>query len=172
MIPIYIGISHRFDCIKGMTERSILKHTSVPVKITYLYPEVEAGCTGFTNVRYTIRYGIYLDPDMIVLGDIAELWAYRRPGKFVCMQDGRTEVSVIDCEHGVRKKQEEARLPKVPIIPLEWNVRDAQRVDGQVRWIDRMPDNAKLLHFTWLDNQPWFHDHPVGELQEIYEQYK
>ena len=27
MIPIYIGIAHRFDCIKGMTERSILANT-------------------------------------------------------------------------------------------------------------------------------------------------
>ena len=86
-IPVFIGISERFRVIEGLTERSIRAHTSNPVDIQHVYPAVEEGCTGFSNVRYQIRYGIYLDPDMIVLGDIAELWSYHRPGKFVCMAD-------------------------------------------------------------------------------------
>lgn len=159
MIPVYIGISHRFDQCKGMTERSIREHTSADVRITHLYPEVEEGCTGFSNVRYKIKYGIYLDVDMIVLGDIAELWEYRRPGRFVCMKDGATEVAVIDCEHLCRNKREQHALPKTCIIPPEWNCED------------HVPCGAKLVHYTDLSTQPWFHEHPDPVAVALYEQY-
>ena len=131
-----------------MTASSIVKNTKADVSITHLYPEVEEGCTGFSKVRWTIDRGIYLDCDMIVLGDIAELWSYRRSGKFVCMQDGSTEVAVID------------GVSKLPLIPREWNVED------------RIEKGMKLLHFTDLKCQPWFYDHPNPEAVEIWKQYK
>ena len=164
MIDVYIGISHRFDCIKGMTERSILRNTKYKVNIHHLYPIVESGVTGFTNVRYTIRKGIYLDCDMIVLGDIAELWEYHRVGKFVCMEDGSTEVSVIDCVHDCTKKREEKRLPKKPIIPLEWNIEDCH-------YKGKLPKATKLFHFTSLNTQPWFYNHPNPEAVDLYKEY-
>lgn len=173
MIPIYIGISERFRFLEGMTAQSILDNTDADVEIIHLYPEIESGCTGFSDVRYTIRKGIYLDVDMIVLGDIAELWSYHREGYFVCMQDGQTEVSVIDCIHHCINKHEQYKLPKLPIIPLEWNT-----VDG---WYDEnrkavyrqgVPENTKLFHFTALESQPWFFDHPNKEAVKLYERYK
>lgn len=147
-IPVYIGISKRFKCCEGLTERSILRNTTADVKITHLYPEIEEGCTGFSKVRWTIERGIYLDCDMIVLGDISELWEYRRTGKYVCMSDGSTEVAVIDGK---------ARLP---LIPLEWNVED------------KVTEGMKLLHFTDLNTQPWFYDHPNREAVEVWNNYK
>lgn len=159
MIPVYIGISERFNRIKGMTERSILANTSADVEITHLYPDNESGCTGFSNVRFDIKYGIYLDCDMIVLGDIADLWAYHRPGKFVCMQDGSTEVAVIDADHRCRDKYQQHLLPKEPIIPMEWNVED------------KVIPGMKLLHFTDLKMQPWFYGHTNPEAVEIYKQW-
>lgn len=160
MIPIYIGISESFRFLEGMTERSILKHTNADVEIIHLYPEVESGCTGFSDVRFTIKKGIYLDVDMIVLGDIAELWEYRRDNKFVCMRDGSTAVAVIDCEHNCTNKKEHHLLPMEPIIPSEWNTED------------RVENGMKLLHFTNMHTQPWFFDHPNKEALEIYDQYK
>jgi len=165
MIDVYIGISHRFDCIKGMTERSIRRNTKSMVRIHHLYPEVESGVTGFTNVRYTIRKGIYLDCDMIVLGDIADLWEYHRLGKFVCMEDGSTEVAVIDCLHKCRQKKEEKLLPKECIIPPEWNVEDYAYKNKA------LPKAMKLFHFTALDTQPWFYKHPNQEAVALYNQY-
>lgn len=160
MIDVFIGISERFRCIEGMTARSILAHASVPVRITHLYPEVESGCTGFSDVRYTIHTGIYLDCDMIVLADIAELWGYRRPGHYACLVDGSTEVGVIDrCEHRCRTRFEQHLLPKAPVIPAEWNVED------------RVDPGMKLLHFTSLATQPWFHDHPDAAAAEVYRQW-
>jgi hypothetical protein len=143
-----------------MTAASIVRHTDAPVLIQHVYPVPEEGCTGFTNVRYGIDHGIYLDCDMIVLADILELWSYRRPGKFVCLKDGSTEIAVIDCRHECRNKREESKLPKACNIPLEWNCED------------RLVPGAKLLHFTDLDTQPWFYGHPNAEARGVYERYK
>ena len=163
-IPVYIGISKRFKAIEGMTERSILENTNADVEITHLYPETESGCTGFSNVRYNIRLGIYLDVDMVVLGDIADLWNYRRSGKYVCMEDGSTEVAVIDCEHDCHNKQQQSRLPKECIIPPEWNCED-HKIDG-------IPEGAKLIHYTDLSRQPWIHGpHPDPTLDALWRQY-
>ena len=164
-IPVFIGISERFKCIEGMTETSILDNTSAQVDIVHLYPIVEEGCTGFSNVRYQIKHGIYLDVDMIVLGDIAELWSYRKEGKFVCMKDGSTEVAVIDCEHTCRNKHEQHLLPKSCDIPMEWNVED-HKTSGEV------PHGTKLVHYTDLSKQPWVHGpHPNSHLEALWRQY-
>ena len=164
-IPVYIGISHRFDNIKGMTGRSIRENTTTPVDIIHLYPEAESGCTGFSNVRYQIQCGIYLDVDMIVLGDIAELWAYRKYDKFVCMEDGSTEVAVIDCRHTCKNKNQQHLLPKACDIPMEWNVED-HKTPGAI------PEGAKLVHYTDLARQPWVYGaHPNPALDALWRQY-
>ena len=159
-IPIFIGISERFRFLEGLTAFSIRENTNHPVDITHLYPSVESGCTGFSDVRFTIEYGIYLDVDMIVLGDIAELWAYRKKDKFVCLKDGSTEVAVIDCKHRCRNKRELDKLPMARDIPLVWNVED------------RVTRDAKLVHYTDLNTQPWFYTHPDKEATQLYENYK
>ena len=165
MIPIYIGISNKFDKVKGMTEKSILKHTEADVDIIHLYPAIEAGCTGFTNVRYQIDYGIYLDCDMVIMDDIEKLWNYRRQGKFVCMKDGSSEVAVIDCEHKCTNKREESLLPKQCIIPDRWNVEDYKYFGKP------LPADIANFHFTSLPHQPWFHEHPSQDAVKIYEAY-
>lgn len=172
MIPVYIGISERFRFLEGMTADSIAENTSANVMIKHLYPEKEEGCTGFSNVRYTIRYGIYLDVDMIVLGDIAELWSYREPGAYVCMEDGATEVAVINCTHLCKNKYQQNLLPKKCKIPLEWNVTDAWNEDSTIIYRQGVPDNTKIFHFTALATQPWFFQHPNREAVELYERYK
>lgn len=164
-IKIYIGISKRFECVKHLTANSILRNTKASVDIELLYPVNESGCTGFSNVRFDIRKGIYLDCDMIVLADIAELWSYHKEGKFVCMQDGSTEVAVIDCVHTCKDKTQLNVLPLSKDIPLEWNVEDYKI------GTDPIPENAKLVHLTDLNKQPWFHNHPNKYIVELYENY-
>jgi len=160
-IPITIGMSDRFRIIEGLTERSILRNTSTPCEISHVATVPEEGCTGFSNVRYRVRDAIYLDPDMIVLGDIAELWELREAGRFVCLRDGTTEVAIITgYEHTCRNKREEHLLAKSCVIPLNWNVED------------KVTDGAKLVHFTDLSTQPWFHDHPDPDAVALYEAYR
>jgi len=169
MIPVYIGISKRFDMIKGMTERSILAHTKEKVEIKHLYPVTESGCTGFSDVRFQIEYGIYLDCDMIVLADIAELWAYRKKDKYVCMRDGSTEVAVIDFRNKkspCRNKKQINALPKAFDISLDWNTEDYNYFPNKP-----LPKDMKLFHFTSLATQPWLYKHPNNEAVALYEQY-
>jgi len=159
-IPIFIGISEQLEIARGITEKSILANTNADVDIQYIKPSPPVGCTGFTNARYTVKHGIYLDVDMIVLGDIAKLWEYRKKGRFVCMRDGSTEVSVIDCDHLCKDKYHEHLLPKSCDIPQVWNIED------------KVIRGMQLLHFTNLNTQPWFYDHPDSLAVELYEVYK
>src|SRR5690606_14692 len=118
------------------------------------------GCTGFTNLRYIIPelcgyrgYAIYLDVDMLVLADIAELWSYRQVGAWVQLEDGASEVAVIDCAahthlppmkhiHHWHKSELARAVKSVDAIPLCWNVED------------KTEPGMKLLHFTDLKRQP------------------
>ena len=180
-IPVFVASSSRFADVEWMTPFSILENTSEQVDIHIVRPEwygmEEAGCTGFTNVRYAVpqlcrlfgyEYGIYLDVDMLVTGDIKELWQYRKPMKWVCLEDGSNEVSVICSTLNypdksvlhTRHKGTFARGSDLCNIPLEWNCED------------EVKPGMKLLHFTSLDNQPWFYEHPNQEAVAVYTQYR
>ena len=184
MIPIYIASSEKFACCETAIIRSIEENTKSDVDIKIIRPSYigmrPTGCTGFTNVRFSIPhlllrdgydYGIYFDVDMIILGDVAELYEYKRPGKFVCLKDGSTEVAVISAATPVPTINEIAytnknaliqRIPRANKIPLSWNVED------------RYTPEAKLIHFTDLKRQPWFEEnqpHPCQQACEIWERY-
>ena len=182
MIPIYIGSHEKFACAEGAIVNSIKANTSSETDIKIIRPDYigmgPTGCTGFTNVRFVIpellrndgyEFGIYLDVDMILLSDIKELYDYRKKGKYVCMQDGSTEVAVISSDVDMPTKNEcfyanktklMAMLPKACDIPTCWNVED------------RICDDAKLIHFTDLKRQPWFYDgHPCPEAVNLWESY-
>ena len=182
MIRIFIGSADKFACCEPVIERSILANTSEPVEITFMRPETlgipPTGCTGFTNLRYAVPelagysgFAIYLDVDMVVLGDIAELYSYQEAGKWVCMGDSSDEVSVISCGthrhmpslqniHRHHKNHLKTMTRRRPAIPPCWNVED------------RVEEGMKLLHFTDLDRQPWFSDnHPCPDAVEIWNAY-
>lgn len=179
MIPVYIGSSARFEVAERLTAASILANTEEDVDIRILRPEWhgmrEHGCTGFTNCRFAVpgllrqhgyEFGIYLDVDMLVLGDIKRLFHYRRPGVWVGLADGSTEVSVVHRalmyprkENLHRYKKWELRPRLLPLIPMRWNVED------------RIEEGMQLLHLTNLETQPWFHDHPDPEVVEVFQRY-
>lgn len=180
MIPVFIASSDRFADAEWMTQDSIRQNTTSEVATYIVRPQwygmEESGCTGFTNVRYAVpqlcrlfgyEYGIYLDVDMLVVGDIAELWAYRQYGKWVCLQDGSNEVSVICAslqypDKSVLHTRRKGSMSggEVKSIPLTWNCEDS------------VCDGMKLLHFTDLGAQPWFFDHPNAEAVAIYKEYR
>lgn len=180
-MKVFIGTSQPFDIVRHVIENSIRENTAVDVDINFISPELlnvrPSGCTGFTNLRYAVPqlcdyqgYAIYLDIDMIVLGDLSELYAYRLRDRWVRMHDGSSEVSVIDCAahrhlprlnelHNFNKWQLHGMVRAANNIPPEWNVKDT------------VQDDMKLLHFTDLKCQPWFYKHPCAEAVAIYEQY-
>jgi hypothetical protein len=182
VIPVYIASSARFECAERLTAASILQNTDADVDIRIVRPEwygmQEHGCTGFTNVRYAVpellrehgyKRGIYLDVDMIVLGDIAELYeclpSYNLGG---CLEDGSTEVMVLDyllfCDgrehlHTLSKAELRGKYLIRPCIPLSWNVED------------KVEPGMQLLHFTNLSTQPRFYEQHDKDAVKIYETY-
>ena len=175
---VFIATSTKYASHEPVLEYSIRKHASGPVDIIWMRAGendlVAHGCTGFTNFRYAIPrlagrkgYGIYLDVDMLVLADLAGLWAYRQAGKWVCMKDGSTEVSVIDCTlefpdavHLFGKGTLSDMAPLSRSIPLDWNVKD------------KVLPSMKLLHFTDLYRQPWFTPDRDDEATRVLKQYE
>lgn len=181
MIPIFIASSDRFESTEWLTDFSIRENTDAEVMIHIVRPQwwgmQESGCTGFTNVRFAIPqlcrqlgydYGIYLDVDMIVTGDIRDLWSYRKPQKWVCLEDGSNEVSVICStlqypDKSILHTRHKGTFWKgcySPDIPLSWNCED------------KVTPDMNLLHFTSLDHQPWFYEHFNPEAVAVYEEYR
>jgi hypothetical protein len=164
MIRVFIGSHQRFERVEPVIKYSILKHASEPVEINFLRPEYydcdDSGCTGFSKMRYEIPricnyqgYAIYLDVDMILMDDIAKLWRQRMDDEWVRLDDGATEVMVIDCRR---------RTPKwFNNISSEWN-REDWNCDS---WF---VDDAKLIHYTDLKSQPWFGGTKYPELAQLW----
>ena len=164
MIPIYIGNAPdgRDKRAIAVLTHSIKAHTEASVDIRLL-DRTASGGTGFSHARWEIPvlrfhrgFAIYLDSDMLVLGDVQELWDYRERGMWMSSMTyphGSSAVSVIDCSlmlpTGRTKKPyyyDQFLVEKgimVPIIPLEWNMRNAY-VDG-----------TQLIHYTKRALQPW-----------------
>lgn len=85
MNRIFIGVDERQWIAYHILSSSIIRRTSKPVSITPIIidqlPIKRRGLTGFTFARYLPPYlcnyegrSLFLDSDMLVLGDIAELF--------------------------------------------------------------------------------------------------
>lgn len=182
-IRVFVATGQPWRDHEPVLEHSIRKNTDAEVEIHFIDPERHGmgrmGCTGFTHVRFAVPelaghegFAIYLDIDMLVVGDIRDLWAWRRIGKWMCLPDGSTEVSVIDCRLKFPPKKELQNYGKIKLlqiasphrrrdIPADWNVED------QVR------PGMKLLHFTDLKQQPWLgHQHKDSECLRLLREYE
>lgn len=179
MIPVFVASSSKFAEVEWLAPFSIQQNTQSDVTVHVVRPSAlgmpEEGVTGFTMLRYAVPHwcrelgyeaAIYLDVDMLVLGDIAELWQYRDASQWVVLQDGSDEVSVIGAGANTpmpsqlrRKDRHLIRCRKEPKIPLEWNCEDC------------VPSGARLVHYTDLNTQPWWYDHPNAEAVGLYESY-
>lgn len=90
MFKIFIGRDPRKPLDANVLANSIVDHASVPVSITMLslktLPIKRQGLTEFTYSRFIVPYlcgyqgfGLFLDADMVVTGDIAELFQIPKP---------------------------------------------------------------------------------------------
>lgn len=177
-MKVFVGTSKRFYLCEQMIKNSINRNTKGPVDLIFISPESlnlpETGCTGFTNLRYIVPhlssgFAVYLDVDMIVLGDLFDLYSYRQKGGWSVICDGSDEVAVIDCDANkhmpqnvcdYHKSELKPMAVQTPIIPLSWNSKD------------KVESDTKILHFTDLKHQPWFAEHPNKEAVKIYENYR
>lgn len=162
MIPVFVGSDSNWGHVEPLMRASLLAHTDADVDITFMRPESvgmrRAGCTGFTMTRFAVpelcrergySHGIYIDVDMFLIADIAELWTYRR-SNVAQLADGSNEVSIWPATLEMPSKAElhrfkkwDMKYPAANVIPLEWNCEDCD------------PAGAKLIHYTDLSRQPW-----------------
>lgn len=162
-VKVFIGFDPRQPIALQVLSHSIYRRSSGPVSITPLVlrqlPIKRQGLTEFTYSRYLIPYlcdyqgvGVFLDADMLVLGDIYEL---------VYLRD-KAPVSVVKCKlkfewssmmvfnndlcrqltpEYVESGQPQGLEWSDPIgeIPPEWN---------HCVGYDEPREGAKLVHFT------------------------
>lgn len=167
MLKVFIGYDPRQPVSYNVLQQSIMRNSTKPVSITGLVleqlPLKRTGLTPFTYTRFLVPYlcnyegwGLFLDSDMLVEGDIAELFSY---------QDDRYSVMVSKNKH----KFEWASVilyncSKCKILTPEY-IETAQKLhtmdwllEGQIgnlppEWnhlvgYDTPRENPKLVHFT------------------------
>jgi len=163
---IFIGYDHRQPIAYNVLQHSILSRASRPVSITPLVlkqlPITRQGLTPFTFSRFLVPWlckyegvALFLDLDMLVLADIAELFDLydERHAVMVCTSLDRFEwasVMLFNCAHPDNRVltpdfvQTNERLHgigwtrEVGVLPPEWN--------HLVMYQDPKP--AKLVHYT------------------------
>ena len=169
MVRIFIGYDKRQPIAYHVLCHSILRRASVPVSITPLIldtlPIKRQGLTEFTFSRYLVPYlcdyegiGIFMDSDMLVLGDVAELPATSAVS--VVNHQGplayeRPSVMVFDCGYSacemLTPEYIENNEPQtfewaggyVGELPREWNF-----LVGYNKWWSSAAPHPKLAHYT------------------------
>ena len=203
-LRIFIGWDSREGECSDVLAYSLRKHSSIPLEIKYLrLPDLAFNrthdplqSTEFTYTRFLVPFlcgyqgkAIFMDCDMLCLGDIKELddlkmdgLALRvvkhdhRPPEKVKM-DGKVQtvyprknwssLMVMNCEHlrlwtkQVVETQTGGYLHRFQDVPDE----QIDEIPNTWNVLDRMDAQTKLIHYTsggpWFDN---YRDHPFGKI--------
>jgi len=185
-LRIMIGYDPRQPLAYNVLQHSIARHSSVPVSITPLIlsqlPIKRRGLTEFTFSRFLVPWlcnfkgkAVFMDADMVVTGDIAELFEHGGMNAVSVMQEQPqfewASLMLFNCSACQRLTPEfiddtENKLfdlswaPYVGTLPAEWN----HCVGLQE------PKEAKLYHYTqglpcWYETQglaedgAWLQEH-------------
>lgn len=130
MIPIYIGYDRRETVAYHVLAHTLLQRSSLPLAITpvgngvlppaeWSRPRGEHDSTDFSNARFVVPslqrhrgWAIFMDCDMVCLGDIADLWAQR---------DERYAVQVVKHRHTPRETTKFLGAEQAPYPRKNWS---------------------------------------------------
>lgn len=166
-LRIFIGYDHRQPVSYHVLSYSLAKRSSVPVSITPLMinqlPIDRMGLTPFTWTRFLVPYlcgykgwGLFLDIDMVVLGDISELFKMK-DDKYAVMAvtgDHRFEWAsfmLFNCGHPDNKKLTPEYIEKTDgLHALKWteNIGSLPKEWNHIVLYDKPRKDAKLVHYT------------------------
>lgn len=194
MIPIYIGTDPESWLPTQVLKHSILAHTKAEIEFIDLdgldfgVPR-DRQLTGFSFRRWAVPYvneyrdrALYLDSDIVVLGDVAELAgvflgkpAAARPiAKNPTLGRYFTSVMVLDCAkltHWDYRAWVDRIEDKGFYNATMWvrdgapHADDFESMDRRWNEMDRVDDDTRLVHYTGLHRQPWRHEgHPAGQV--------
>lgn len=170
LIPIFIGYDPREAVAYHTCVNSIIRNSSQPVSITPLALSLfrefysnsgKDGSNQFIYSRFLVPYltgfrghAIFIDGDMIVRGDIAELWALRS-----CHHD--VQVVKHDYQTKMTEKYLGARNENYPrknwSSVILWNCSSFPNRRLTPDFVQKST-GAELHRFTWID------DARIGEL--------
>jgi len=170
MIRVFIGFDPRETVACNVLTHSILRSSSKPVAITPIMlsqlstvltrERHPLQSTDFSFSRFLTPYlsdyegwSIFMDCDMLMLGDIAELWA---------MRDSRYAVQVVKHDHRPTEKKKFLGSEQVPYEKKNWS---SVMIFNNARCRQLTPDlvncatGLDLHQFKWLES-----DSLIGEL--------
>jgi hypothetical protein len=204
MLTIFIGFDSREAEAADVLEYSLRRHSSIPLDIRYLKlaelnfarPRDPLQSTEFTYTRFLVPHlrgyqgkAVFMDCDMLCLGDIRELDELDMTGLAlrVVKHDHRPKAAVkMDgCVQTVYPRKNwsslmimncaELRLWTPEVVATQTgaylhrfqDIPDAKIGDIPDTWntLDWMDDRTKLIHYT--EGGPWFEkyrDHPYGQV--------
>lgn len=203
VIKIFVGADRSQLLAFKVLEHSIKRNTSQQVKCRAIDNSMMPECKSKTNLPYTnfsfARFGIpsfagyqgkaiYLDADMLVLADIADLWSLDFAGaKILTLEQPRedlqqkqskkrkqTAVMMLDCEAlkdwvpeeiigNLGKKYDRTKLMSLDIFPQRKIKEIIPTVWNCMDWYEE--GVSKLVHYTKIETQPWVYPkHPCGNL--------
>jgi lipopolysaccharide biosynthesis glycosyltransferase len=168
-IPVFVGYDPREAIAYHVCVNSIIRNSSQPVAIVPValnlfrdYSETHTdGSNHFIYTRFLVPYlcdfsghAIFIDGDMIVRGDIAELWA---------MRDAALDVQVVKHDYKTRMpvkylgaKNEDYPRKNWSSVIL-WNCNSFPNRKLTPDFVQHAT-GSELHRFTWLE------DHRIGEL--------
>lgn len=164
MLNVFIGYDPRQPIAYNVLQHSIVRHASVPVSITPLIlsqlPITRRGLTEFTFSRFLVPClmgyagrAVFMDADMVVTGDVADLFDTEDMSAVCVMQDQPrfewASAMLFNCGACRRLTPEFIDDPKNPLFDLEW-APSVGRLPA--RWNHCValhePAEADLYHFT------------------------
>jgi hypothetical protein len=164
MIRLFIGYDPREAVVYHVCVNSVVRHASQPVAITPLalknlagYVERHRdGSNQFTYSRFLVPelmgwadWALYIDGDMLLRADIAELWGLRDDGKaLLCVQhDYKTKLR----EKYLGAKNEDYPRKNWSSVML-WNCGHPANRRLTAEFVQKA-SGAQLHRFTWLPDE-------------------
>ncbi len=198
VVRVFVGTDRSQLLAVRVLAHSLRRHTGARVEVTPLLDVVPRDAkdpaqrrrTGFSFARFAIpalceRRGraIYLDADMLVFGDITELWRLDFGGAKVIVQEDLTPEQARPTKPGAPARRiRQWAVMVLDCARLDWDVDriidgldegaytydqlmhelcimgpDEVRQAIPFRWnsLERLDESTRLIHYTDMSTQPW-----------------
>ena len=165
MIRVFIGYDERQPLAYNVMQHSVVRHASLPIAVTPLIlkqiPLRRRGLTSFTYSRFLVPYlmgfkgwALFVDPDMVVRGDIVELFRAADPQSDVMVNTQQPEFEwasamLFNCEKCTHLTPAFIENPEHPLFDLKWATSVKPFPAEWNHCVNyTQPTNAKLYHYT------------------------
>lgn len=162
---VFVGYDKRAPLAYNILQHSIVRHSSGPVAITPLIIDKlpsfnKVGLTEFTFSRYLVPYlcnfegsALFVDSDMLVMGDIYELFQEAKSGRtvYVVKSSQRFEwpsVMLYNCDQCKELTPEYVSNDRPQSFKWANTIGQLDPSWNHLVGYDNPNPNAKLIHFT------------------------